>query len=263
MKKIIAVLLCFAVIFAFAACTKKAVDGETTTAVELPANVITDANGNPETVTSVSVVYDADGKPKTTYVSEYKTYPAGAWVTDSNGMWVTQTEQFLVLDDNGEPMVDENGVPITTYAYNNVTYPAAPGETLPPKTTKPAGYTTPSENAKWPADAFMAKLPKLKDNVDKAIGSTNKNGNFKNIQINELSYADYLKYIETCKKAGFVQTNTGTVIPSKSEAGECYRYQSVANGLYVTLTYYTDEYPYRTCDLLITVSDYDMMEAIS
>lgn len=261
MKNFIAVLLCFAVIFAFAACTKKASEGETTTATTLPINVITDADGNAQTTLILEKATDKNGKEVTTYRSEYVTYKAGANVTYANGDPVTATKYSYDLDENGSTMLDKNGNIRTNVAFSNVTYPPAPGETTPPKPTMPVGNTSPSENVKWPADKFMAKLPKLRDNVDKVISSSNENGNLTSIYINELSYADFLKYAEMCRKAGFVQDNA-SLIPESPEAGKSYNYYSVANGLYVRAIYYTDEYPYRTCDLCITVSDYDMLATL-
>lgn len=273
MKKFIAILFCFAVIFAFAACTKKPNEGETTNpAVTLPANVVLDENGNPVTKLHMEFATDAKGHPVTdkngaqltTYRTEYKTNPAGGIVTNANGDIVTVTDYALVLDENGNPMLGENGEALTTVGFAPVTYPPAPGETIPTPTTvptTPVGNTKPGRNQKWIAEEFMSKLPKLRDNVDEAIYATTDKGQYANIRINELSYADFLKYIETCKKAGFTQSNTAAVIPEKPEAGKCYRYSSNANGLYITLTYYTDEYPYRTCDLYITVTDYDMLSS--
>lgn len=274
MKNFIAVLLCFAVIFAFAACSKKTTGSETTAVAsapleEIPSNVVLDANGNP--VTEVTFQYatnasghyytEANGSPATISSIEYKTHAAGDIVVGADGNPVTVTEFGFILDENNEPKLDENGVPLTTYVYNFATYPTVPGGTLPTTApTNPVGNTNPSRNHKWISDEFMAKLPKLRDNVDEAISATTDKGHYANIRINELSYADFLKYIETCKKAGFTQSNTGTVIPGTAEAGKLYRYSSNANGLYVTLTYYTDEYPYRTCDLYITVADYDMLK---
>jgi len=263
MKNFIAVLLCFTVIFALAACAKKADEAKatTTTATTLAANVVTDVNGVAKTTLVHEVITDKNGALMTTYRAEYVTYPAGDIVTDADGDVVTVTEYALVLDKNGNPMLGEDGKVITTYGYTPVTYPPAPGDTLPTALpTTPVGNTNPSKNQKWLTQEFMAKLPKLRDNVDEAIYATTDKGQYANIRINELSYADYLKYIETCKKAGFAQSNTGTVLPNSPEAGKSYIYSSKANGLYVTITYYTDEYPYRTCDLYITVTDYDMLK---
>lgn len=224
MKKYIAVLLCFAVIFAFAACTKN----------------------EPETTT------EPTGKP-------------GDFVTDDNGNVVTVTDVGLVLDEKGEPQLDSDGKVMTTVGYAIATYPPAEGETLPPKTTAPTvavGNTIKSENAKWPAHEFMSKLPKIKENVDKATLVTTDKGQIASIYVNELSYSDYLGYIETCKKAGFEQKNTGTKLPETPEAGKSYIYYTVANGLYITMTYYTDEYPYRNCDLYISVADYSLLDGV-
>ena len=223
MKKFIAVLLCFACVFAFAACTKK--DPETT---------------------------EPTGTP-------------GEWVTDEFGSVVMTEIPFLDLDENGEPQLDENSQPLTTYVKQIATYPPAEGETLPPKTTAPTvapGNTIKSENAEWPTQSFLTKLPKLKDTADKVTYQKNDNGELATIYINEISYADYLKYIETCKKAGFEQKNKGTTIPEKAQAGKSYVYYTVANGLYITMTYYTDEYPYRNCDLFISIANYDLLETL-
>ena len=223
MKKFIAVLLCFACVFAFAACTKK--DPETT---------------------------EPTGTP-------------GEWVTDEFGSVVMTEIPFLDLDENGEPQLDENSQPLTTYVKQFATYPPAEGETLPPKTTAPTvapGNTIKSEKAAWPSQSFLTKLPKLRDTVDKATYQKNDNGELATIYINEISYADYLKYIETCKKAGFEQSNKNTVIPEKAQAGKSYVYYTVANGLYITMTYYTDEYSYRNCDLFISIANYDLLKSI-
>ena len=223
MKKFIAVLLCFACVFAFAACTKK----------------------DPET-------QEPTGTP-------------GEWVTDESGSVVMTEIPFLDLDENGEPQLDENSKPMTTYVKQIVTYPPAEGETLPPKTTSPTvapGNTLKSEKAAWPSQSFLTKLPKLKDTVDKTTYQKNDNGELATIYINDISYADYLAYIETCKKAGFEQNNKGTVLPEKAQAGKSYVYYTVANGLYITMTYYTDEYPYRNCDLFISVANYDLLKSI-
>lgn len=222
MKKLIAVLLCFACVFAFAACTKKENDTEPT------------------------------GKP-------------GEWVTDAEGSVVMTKIPFLDLDENGEPQLDENSKPMTTYIEQIATYPPAEGETLPPKETTPTvapGNTLKSEKAEWPTQSFLTKLPKLRDTADKVTYQKNENGELATIYINEISYADYLKYIETCKKAGFEQENKGTTIPEKAQAGKSYVYYTVANGLYITMTYYTDEYPYRNCDLFISIANYDLLETI-
>lgn len=219
MKKLIAVLLCFACVFAFAACTKK----------EEPA-----------------------GKP-------------GDWVTDADGNAVMTEVALFDLDENGETQLDEKGKPLTTYVKQIATYPPAEGETLPPKTTAPTvapGNTLKSENRAWPSQSFMTKLPKLKDTVDKATYQKNTHGELATIYINDISYKDYLGYIETCKKAGFAQSNTGTEIPEKPQAGKSYVYYTIANGLYITMTYYTDEYPYRNCDLFISVASYDLLESL-
>ncbi len=224
MKKFIAVLLCFSVIFAFAACTKN----------------------EPDTTT------EPTGRP-------------GDMVTDANGGVVTVTDFALVLDENGEPQLDANGNVMTTVGNAVATYPPAEGETLPPLTKAPTvavGNTIKSENAKWPAEEFMSKLPKLRADVDKATHVTTDKGQISTIYINELSYADYLAYIDTCKKAGFAQKNTGTVIPESAQAGKSYVYYTVANGLYITMTYYTDEYPYRNCDLYISVADYNLLDGV-
>ena len=63
MKKYISVLLCFAVIFAFAACTKN--EPETTTEpTGKPGDFVTDDNGNVVTVTDVGLVLDEKGEPQ-------------------------------------------------------------------------------------------------------------------------------------------------------------------------------------------------------
>lgn len=221
MKKLFAVLLCFACVFAFAACTKKEPDTEPT------------------------------GTP-------------GEWVTDADGSVVMTQTPFLDLDENGQPQTDANGSPLTTIVNQIATYPPAPGETIPPKSTSPTvapGNTIKSENKAWPTESYMAKFPKLRDTVDKSTYSKGENGQLVTIYINEISYADFLNYLETCKQAGFTQSNPGTVIPESAAAGKSYVYASEANGLYITLTYYTDDYPYRNCDLFISITDYDLLEA--
>lgn len=228
MKKFIAVLLCFAVIFAFAACTKNPSNDESTT--------------------------EPTGKP-------------GEWVTDANGEVQTVTTPYLVLDDKGEPQTGEDGKPLTTTVFEIETYPPAEGETLPPQTTVPtvpAGNTVSSDNLAWPAQEFMAKLPKAADKVDKATYHTNDDGSeqLATIYINEMTYEAYKAFLQKCTDAGFVQRNTGKPVPEKLEAGKNYVYLSVANGLYVTVSYYTDEYPYRNCDVLITVANYDVGNVI-
>ncbi len=221
MKKIIAVMLCFASVFAFAACNKNTEDP-------------TEPAGTP-----------------------------GDWITDENGELVMTEMPFLVLDENDEPVLDENGNPQTTIVKQIATYPAGPGETYPTKApTVAPGNTIRSEKAAWPTHSFMAKLPKLRDNIDKTTYQKNDKGELATVYVNEISYEDFLAYLETCKKAGFAQSNSGTVIPEKSEAGKSYAYYTEANGLYITMTYYTDEYPYRSCDLFINVSNYNLLDAI-
>ncbi len=224
MKKLIAVLLCFSVIFSFAACTKD------------PAN-------NDETT-------EPTGKP-------------GEWVTNAEGEVQTVTTPYLVLDKNDEPQTGEDGKVMTTTVYEIMTYPPAEGETLPPQTTVPtvpAGNTIKSENKDWPTQEFMTKLPKAADKVAKATYNSNEDGSeqLATVYINEMSYADYLAYLKKCEDAGFTRYVSGKQMPEKAEAGKSYVYLSVANGLYVTVAYYTDEYPYRNCDVLITVANYDV-----
>ncbi len=221
MKKFIAVMLCFACVFAFAACNKEEAPPAETT-----------------------------GKP-------------GEWITDENGDVVMTETPFLVLDENDEPVLDENGKPQTTIVQQIATYPAAPGETFPTKApTVAPGNTIKSEKAAWPAHSFMEKFPKLKDTVDKATYQKNDNGELVTVYVNEISYDEFLSYIETCKKAGFTQKNEGTKLPEKAEAGKSYAYLTEANGLYITMTYYTNEYPYRSCDLFINVSSYNLLDTI-
>ncbi len=226
MKKIIAVLLCFATVFCFAACTKKPVTNEETTTAE------------------------PTGKP-------------GEWVTNEKGEPQTKSTPYLVLDENGEPQTDENGKALTTCRMEIATYPPAPGETIPPQTQPPTvapGNTVSNENLDWPAYDFMTKFPKAADKVAKTVYSNKENGKeqLAAIYINEMSYADFLAYIETCKKAGFTQYNKNTQFPETAQAGKSYTYMTVEQGLYVTFTYYTDEYPYRNCDLYISVANYDV-----
>lgn len=224
MKKFIAVLLCFAVVFAFAACTKDPANNEETT--------------------------EPTGKP-------------GEWVTDAEGEVQTVTTPYLVLDDKGEPQTDENGKALTTTVFEIETYPAPEGETLPPQTTAPTvpvGNTVSSDNLAWPTQEFMTKLPKAADKVDKATYQSNEDGSeqLATIYINEMTYEAFKDYLKKCADAGFVQRNTGKPVPEKLEAGKSFVYLSIANDLTVTITYYTDEYPYRNCDVLITVANYDV-----
>lgn len=221
MKKFIAVMLCFACVFAFAACTKNDPEEET----------------------------QPTGAP-------------GEWVTDADGNVVTTQFPVLVLDENGQPQTDADGKPLTTVVNDIATYPAAPGETIP--TTVPTvapGNTIRSEEKAWPTESYMAKFPKLRDTVDKSTYNKDDNGQLTTIYINEISYADFVAYLETCKAAGFTQSNPGTVIPESAAPGKSYVYASEANGLYITIKYCTDEYPYRNCDLFISIADYNLLEA--
>lgn len=224
MKKVIAVILAFAMIFAFAACKNNIDEGQTT-----------------EPVT------EETGKP-------------GDWVTNAAGEVQTTAESYLVLDDNSKPMTevvtDENGSEnvqlVTTLVYDIVT---VPGATQAP--TVAPGFTMADKDMKWPAYSFIKKLPVLAEKVSDSSYSQNEEGEVAVIYLNDMSYADYLKYIDKCKAAGFEQTY-GHNLPEKEVDGESYIYYSIANGLYLGVTYNTNTAPYRNCDVKITVANYDV-----
>lgn len=224
MKKLLALLLAFALVFCLAACKDAVEDNGESTTEEVttgrPGEWVTNANGEVQTITTPYLLTEANGEIKTEIV------------TGADGKDVAQ--------------------PVTTVIYDVETYP---GATQAP--TVAPGNTMASTGKKWPKDEFMKKLPVLSENVDDINSSANEEGNIAILYFNDVSYADYLKYIDKCKAAGFEQTY-GHDLPEKEENGESYIYYSIANGLYVGITYNTDSYPYRNCDVKISVSDYDV-----
>ncbi len=227
MKKAIALLLCFAFIFAFAACKN---------------------NENNDGTTEASTTQEPTGKP-------------GEFVTDDKGEIQTKKESYILTDENDKPITqivtDKNGEShaqvVTTVVFDVETYPG--GETIP--TVAPGNTLTPDIQA-WPAHKFMSKLPKFADKVDDVDYSKTEKGEIAIIYFNDVEYKDYLNYIEKCQKAGFENTY-GTKIPEKPHNGESYIYYSVANGLYVGITYNTDAVPYRNCDVRISISDFNVL----
>lgn len=225
MKNIVAILLVFSMIFAFAACKNNIIDDETTT----------------------EPVIEETGKP-------------GDWVTNADGEVQTTVKQYIILDDNSKPMTeivtDENGSEnvqvVTTVVYDIQTYP---GATEAP--TVAPGYTMADKNLNWPEYEFLAKVPVLADKISDSSYSKNDKGEAAVIYLNDMSYADYLKYIDKCKAAGFEQTY-GHNLPEEEVDGESYIYYSIANGLYLGVTYNTNSAPYRNCDVKITVANYDV-----
>lgn len=224
MKKTFALLLAFVLIFSFAACKSQPVN-ETTTEEPTgkPGDWVTDTNGEVQTITRTYVITEKSGEIETTHV------------TDANGK--------------------EIALPVTTFLYDIETHP---GATQPP--TSPPGYTMAPMGKSWPADSFFSALPVLSENVDDITTSKKEAGEIAILCFNEVSYADYLKYIEECKAAGFEQTS-GDKLPEKETDGESYIYYSVANGLYVTISYNTDSAPHRNCDVRIIVTNYDVVAA--
>ncbi|MBQ3604098.1 MAG: hypothetical protein IJA02_09670 [Clostridia bacterium] len=224
MKKILALLMAFAMIFCLAACKDSVKDnGESTTeeaTTGRPGDFVTDANGEVLLVTKPYIITEANGEVKTEKVT----------------------------DEKGSEYV----MPVTTVVVDVETYP---GATQAP--TVAPGNTMAPTGKKWPKDEFMKKLPVLSENVDDINSSATEEGNIAILYFNDVSYADYLKYIEKCKAAGFEQTY-GHDLPEKEENGESYIYYSIANGLYVGITYNTDKAPYRNCDVKISVADYDV-----
>ncbi len=223
MKNFIAVLLVFSMIFVFAACKNTIVDEQTT-----------------------EPVAEETGRP-------------GDWVTNADGEPQTTANHYVILDDNSKPMTeivtDENGSEkvqvVTTVVYDIETYP---GATQAP--TVAPGNTMADKKMDWPKYDFMAKLPVLAEKISDAGYSKTQEGEAAVIYLNDMSYADYLKYIDKCKSAGFEQTY-GSKLPEKEADGEDYIYYSIANGLYVGVIYYTHSAPYRNCDVKITVANYD------
>ena len=229
MKKIIAVVLTFAMIFVFAACKNNIDENQTT-----------------------EPVAEETGRP-------------GDWVTNAAGELQTTQNYYVILDDNSKPMTEivtdekgsENVQVVTTVVFDIETYP---GATQAP--TVAPGYTMADKGMSWPGYKFMEKLPVLKDKISDSSYSKNEQGEVAVIYLNDMSYADYLKYIDKCKAAGFEQT-LGDNLPEKEEDGKSYIYYSIANGLYLGVTYNTHSAPYRNCDVKITVTNYDVSANIS
>ncbi len=230
MKKIICVLLTLALAVSFAACQKKGGKADETT---------TD------------------------------NYHPGEWVTDEKGVIQTTLSPLLVTDKNGEAVTKavsgKDGKTkyeaVTTYVYSIQTNPAREGETLPPEPTAqtvPVGNTLPSQNKAWPTDAFMSALPKAASKVDFLSTSSGKEGHCASISLNNFTYEQFLGYIKILTSSGFAQSYGNKDFPAKAEKGAAYYYGTVAKGLYVTVVFYTDEAPYRNCDLSITAADYDV-----
>lgn len=223
MKKTLALLMAFAMIFCLAACKDSVKDnGESTTeeaTTGRPGDFVTDANGEVLLVTKPYIITEANGEVKTEKVT----------------------------DEKGSEYV----MPVTTVVVDVETYP---GATQAP--TVAPGNTMAPTGKKWPKDEFMKKLPVLSENVDDINSSATEEGNTAILYFNDVSYADYLKYIEKCKAAGFEQT-LGNNLPEKEENGESYIYYSIANGLYVGIVYNTDKAPYRNCDVRISVTDFE------
>ncbi|HBL40302.1 MAG TPA: hypothetical protein DDY98_01510 [Ruminococcaceae bacterium] len=230
MKKTICVLLTLTLAFAFAACQKKGEKAEEAT---------TD------------------------------NYHPGEWVTDESGVIQTTLSPILVTGKDGEAVTKavsgKDGKTeyeaVTTYVYAIQTNPAREGETLPTEVqaqTVPAGNTLPSQNKAWPTDAFMKALPKAAEKVDFLSTSAGKDGNCVSISLNNFTYEQFLAYTNKLASAGFSQSYGNMDLPTKAVDGNAYYYGTVANGLYVTVVFYTDKAPYRNCDLSITVADYDV-----
>lgn len=226
MKKLIAVVLTLAAVLTFASCQKKVQpeSGESTT--------------------------------------EVTTATPGAWKTDVNGEIMTTGIVYLLPDENSQPMTeivtDENGSQysqlVTTVIYDIWTNP---GATKPE--TVPAGNTMADLQKTWPTEEFMAKVPVLTQTLSDADISKTESGNLAILYINELSYKEFLAYLEECKAAGFAQSAGHAQMPETEKSGETYMYYSEANGLYLNILYNTDTAPYRNCDVKIIVSDYDLL----
>lgn len=224
MKKFLAAVLAFAMIFALAACKNNVDENQTT-----------------------EPVAEETGRP-------------GDWVTNASGELQTTANHYVILDDNSKPMTeivtDENGSEsvqvVTTVVYDIETYP---GATQAP--TVAPGYTMADKNMSWPAYKFIEKVPVLAEKISDSSYSKTEDGEAAVIYLNDMSYEDYLKYIDKCRAAGFEQTY-GNNLPEKEEDGESYIYYSIANGLYLGVTYNTHSAPYRNCDVKITVANYDI-----
>ncbi len=224
MKNIIAVFLVFSIIFVFAACKNNGDETQTT-------EPVTEETGVP-----------------------------GAWVTNAQGEYQTTGYAHVVSGEDGKPMTevvtDEKGSErlqvVTTLVYDIATYPsAAQAPTVAP------GYTMADKGMNWPSYEFISAVPVLSEKISDTSYSKSDKGEVAIIYLNDMSYADYLKYIDKCKSAGFEKTY-GNNLPEKETDGESYIYYSIANGLYFSVTYNTDSTPYRNCDVKITVANYDV-----
>ena len=231
MKKLVCMLLTLTVVLTFAACQKKGGKAENETTTD--------------------------------------NYHPGEWVTNEDGVVQTTRVPILVTDKSGEAatktVTGKDGKTeyeaLTTYVESIQTYPAREGETLPteaPPQTVPVGNTLPSQNKPWPDDKFMAALPKAADKIDFLTTTYDDRGNCASISLNDYSYEQFLAYTKTLDKAGFTQSYGNPEFPGQPKDGDSYYFGTVANGLYVTVVFYTDKAPYRNCDLNITVADYDV-----
>ena len=224
MKNFIVALLAFAMIFVFAACKNNIDENQTT-------EPVTEETGVP-----------------------------GAWVTNAQGEYQTTAYPKVVPDEDGKPLTevvtDENGSErarvVTTLVYDIATYP---GATQPP--TVAPGYTMADKDMDWPSYEFLSAVPVLSEKISDISYSETDEGEAVVIYLNDMSYADYLKYIDKCKAAGFEQSY-GNNLPEKETDGESYIYYSIANGLRLGVMYNTDSTPYRNCDVKITVANYDV-----
>lgn len=231
MKKLICLLLTLTLALAFVACQKKGgqTEEETTTDNYHPGEWITDESGVIQTTRVPVPVAGKDGKPVTT----------------------------VITDKDGSTRYEE----VTEYIDTIQTVPAREGDTLPPEPpmqTVPVGNTLPSQNKPWPDDKFMAALPKAADKIDFLTTTYDDRGNCASISLNDYSYEQFLAYTKTLDKAGFTQSYGNPEFPGQPKDGDSYYFGTVANGLYVTVVFYTDKAPYRNCDLNITVADYDV-----
>ncbi len=231
MKKLICLLLTLSLALAFVACQKKGgkIEPETTTDDYHPGEVVTDESGVIQT-TRVPVA-----------------------VTDKNG----ETKTKVITEKDGSTRYEAE----TTYVQSIQTLPTREGETLPtdaPPQTVPVGNTMPSQNKAWPDYAFMKALPKAADKVDYVTTTFDEKGNCAIISVNEYTYEQFLQYTKKLADAGFTQSYGNPEFPEKAKEGDSYYYGAAANGLYITVAYYTDHAPQRNCDLNITVADYDV-----
>lgn len=238
MKKAIALILAMSVIFAFTACTKKggSADGD-------------------ESDTASAV------KP-------------GDWVTDKDGNVMTTVDNAILIDEEGSMITEvrsnEEGktfyVPKTTLHVVPETHSAGEGETYPVTTpdTLPHGNTLASKHLAWPDYAVLGGVPQVKKEVDNIDYKKDSYGELVNIYVNELSYKDFLKYVDKLIDAGYVRSEEAAMqtLPEKAKDGQYYTFHSRVNGKILSMMYYTDGYPYHTYDLFLTVSDYDPLEAL-